>query len=127
MGKTSRRKGVAFQSRVARWLREKLGLGNYQSTQGMETARGNIGDVRVDEDGLPAREGFCVQAKKGKRPSPWKALQEAIDASGNDDTIPLAVVHRDAKKPGQQSEQLIILTPEGFARLVSPTSDDPSL
>lgn len=120
MGKTSRRKGVAFQSRVARWLREKLDLGNYQSTQGMETARGNVGDVRLQrKDGLPLDIGFLVQAKKGKRPSPWKAMQEAEEASGGGKTIPVAVVHRDAKKPGEEAEQLVIMRPGGFAELAT--------
>lgn len=86
----------------------------------MEVARGNVGDVRLQRgDGLPAKHGFCVQAKKGKQPSPWKAIEEACEASG-DDAIPVAVVHRDAKKPGEEAEQLVIMRPEDWANIVLP-------
>lgn len=117
MGKTSRRKGVAFQSRVARWLREKLQLGNYWSTQGMETARGNIGDVRLDDNGTPEDHGLLIQTKKGKVPSPWRAMEEAIEAAEGTNCTPVAVVHRDRGHPkGTGSERLVIMRPEDWAR-----------
>lgn len=121
----SRAKGRDFQSRIARWMREKLGIGNYHSTQGMETARGNIGDVRLEEGGAPLNEGMVVQTKKGKQPSAWKAMRQAIEAADDEDLTPVAIVHRDRGSPkGTPTERLVCLTPEDFARLLGVDSDD---
>lgn len=121
MGKTSRRKGVAFQSRVARWLREDLAVGNYHSTQGIETTRANVGDVRLQRktDGRLEIHGLLVQAKKGKRPSPWKAVAEAEEAGERvgGDVLPVAFVHRDQREPGAGADKLVVMRPGTFAAL----------
>lgn len=113
----SRSKGREFQSRIARWLRISLELGSYWSTQGMESGRGNIGDVRLEKSGAPQNEGYLVQTKKGKQPSPWKAMAEAEEAAEDTRCLPVAVVHRDQRKPGQGAERLVIMRPEHWAIL----------
>lgn len=100
----------------------KLGLGKYLSTQGMEQNfdRGNIGDVRLEQGGSPLPEGLLAQCKKGKRPSVWKAVEQAEEASEDTACLPVAVVWRDRGSPqGTGSEPVVAMRPETFAALVS--------
>lgn len=108
----SRRKGHNFERRLARWLREDLSLGDFWRVT-EETQQGNVGDVRDRSGSSP----LVFQVKKGRRPSPWKAIQEAEEAA-TDEEVPVAVVHRDQTSPGKGAEQLVIIRPEVFATLV---------
>lgn len=124
MGRKSRRKGLAFQSRVARWLTDVTGR-EHRSTQGLETTRGNMGDVaEVDGHGLPKMDQRLYQCKKGKRPNPWQALREAKEIGGHRG---IAIIHKDAPKPGQSSEQMVCMTPEQFAHLIGRPNRTPAL
>lgn len=45
-------------------------------------------------------------------------MEEAEEAAGGS-SIPVAVIHRDAKKPGEEAEQLVIMRPEDWAELAT--------
>lgn len=116
MGKRSRRKGAAFERRVAKWLREDLQLGDFWR-QTDETQQGNAGDVRDRSGSVP----ILLQVKKGAAPSPWKAMQEAEEATEDSisATLPIGIVHRDQRKPGEGAEQLVVMRPELLAAFLS--------
>lgn len=67
MGKESRRRGHDWERQIAR------DLGNH-AKRTYEEREGGGRDVKTD---LP----FCIQAKAGSQPSPWKALKQACDAA----------------------------------------------
>lgn len=115
MGGRSRRKGAAFERRVAKWLREELGLGDFWR-QTDETQQGNSGDVRDRSGSVP----ILLQVKKGAAPSPWKAIREAEEAAEFSvlATLPIGIVHRDQRKPGEGAEQLVVMRPELLAALL---------
>jgi len=79
MGKLSRDKGAAFERRVANWLNAVLGTSESRDWKRelRETQQGNIGDVRDTTESYP----FVIQCKHMKKPSPFKALQEAREGA----------------------------------------------
>lgn len=89
MGAKSRRKGASLERELVQLFRK----------HGWAYARRALGQARPRQDGLPHRdleqaEPFCVQAKGGAAPSPWRALAEAVAAAGPGD-VPLACLRRD--------------------------------
>lgn len=118
MGKMSRRKGQAFELRIAAWMRELTGH-NYRR-EVRETQRGNIGDV-VAEDG-----DFLVQCKVGKTPPIWKALPEAEEANVNREELllPIACVHRN-QRDGGPPEMMVLMRPWVFCWLLRKSVNKP--
>jgi hypothetical protein len=89
-GRTSRRKGAAWQAELARRWRT-LGLYEHAaSTQGEQTRSGRLGRTPPDVEGTP----WWLEAKHTRRPDPVGALRQAEEEAGRagDPRPALAVV-----------------------------------
>ncbi len=75
-----------------------------------EARDGNVGDLTTE---LP----IVVQCKVGKRPSVWRALEEAVEAA-DEGSLPVAVVRRNSPG-GRPAEDLAVLDLADFLRLLS--------
>jgi hypothetical protein len=117
VGKRSRTKGASFERRVAKWLRD-AGIGDFWR-QTDEPQQGNSGDVRDVSVSVP----ITLQVKKGKAPSPWKAMKEAEEGADFYHPIPIAIVHRDQRKPGEGAEQLVLMRPDVFMGILKVLSE----
>lgn len=93
MGKTSRRKGSAWQAELARRWRDSGLFPGAQSTQGeqVRTLRGCTAYRPPDVEGTP----LAVEAKHEKRANPIAALKQAeAEADARGDTRPAVAVVR---------------------------------
>lgn len=109
MGKHSRNKGARFEREVANALQEATGVECARELT--ETRAGNIGDVTTD---LP----LVVQAKCGKLPPIWKAVQEAEQAAGGTGKHPVAIVRRNGTNRHDPAVDLAVLPLADFLEII---------
>lgn len=111
-GRRNRRYGHDAERELARELKE-LGLWAERITS--ESKHGNLGDV-VFRGGEPQAQ-FKVQIKSGKRPSPWKAIEQAVETCAATPYVPIGLVNK-SNGPGLPRDRLIIMHVEDFFNLL---------
>lgn len=99
MGKLSRSKGVAWERHVAKFLTEQFGT-PYERVLS-ETRDGNSGDV------VGIR--YLVQCKVGAAPNPLGALQEAVEAAGPIERIPVAIIRKHVKSGNRKPIDAVVM------------------
>ncbi len=106
-GARSRRKGKAWEQKVARLLREELGL---EARRGWQARKGDDApDVIVD--GQP----WWVECKCGKMPNPRAALRQCEEAAPAGHH-PMVVIHDDAP-PGGKAREWVAMPLESWIAL----------
>lgn len=113
MSASQRRKGAAFERRIARDL-QALGL---DARRGRQDFDGSIEpDVVVDLDTVPITP--WIECKCGAHPPLWPAIDQALEAAG-DGCSPLVVAHRNEdRESGRKPITIAILEWSEFLALL---------
>lgn len=97
MSKLSRTKGHAWEREVCRKL---SAIGMPAKRRLTEVREGNEGDVML-------AEAFSIQCKVGGNPSPYRALQEAVDAASPGD-YSVAIIRRNQRNGNKKLDMAVL-------------------
>ena len=110
MSKLSRTKGHAWENLCCHALAQ---AGIRAKRNLTETREGNSGDLEVSNAPLE------VQCKTGANPSVWRAVAEAVEVAEASGRFPVALIHRDARKPGEKSTEIAAMPLDWYIEMLT--------